>query len=39
MATFRSTFIINKEGILVDVDYGVTPDGHAQNVLDKIKSL
>jgi peroxiredoxin len=39
MAIFRSTFIINKEGILVDVDYGVTPDGHAQNVLNKIKSL
>jgi len=39
MATLRSTFIINKEGILVDVAYGVTPEGHAQEVLDKIKAL
>ncbi len=39
MAIFRSTFVINKEGILVDVEYGVTPDGHAQAVLNKIKSL
>lgn len=39
MAIFRSTFIINKVGILVDVEYGVTPDGHAQAVLNKIKSL
>jgi peroxiredoxin len=39
MAIFRSTFIINKEGNLVDVEYGVTPDGHARNVLEKVKSL
>lgn len=39
MAILRSTFIINKEGILIDVAYGVTPDGHAQEVLDKIKAL
>ena len=35
----RSTFIINKEGVLVDLEYGVTPDGHAKNVLDKIKRM
>lgn len=39
MAIFRSTFIINKAGILVDVMYGVNPEGHAQEVLEKIKSL
>lgn len=39
MAIFRSTFIINKEGVLADVIYGVTPDGHAQDVLEKIKNL
>jgi peroxiredoxin len=39
MAILRSTFIIDKEGILVDATYGVTPDGHAQEVLDKIKAL
>jgi len=39
MAIFRSTFIINKQGILADVAYGVTPEGHAQEVLEKVKSL
>jgi len=39
MAILRSTFIINKEGKLVDVAYGVAPDGHAQEVIDKIKTL
>lgn len=39
MAILRSTFIINKEGLLEDVAYGVTPEGHAQEVLEKVKSL
>jgi peroxiredoxin Q/BCP len=39
MAILRSTFIINKQGELVDVAYGVTPEGHAQDVLEKAKSL
>lgn len=39
MAILRSTFIINKQGELVDVTYGVTPEGHAQDVLEKVKSL
>ena len=39
MGIVRSTFVINKEGVLVDVIYGVTADGHAQEVLDKIKQL
>ncbi|NOT84078.1 MAG: peroxiredoxin [Methylococcaceae bacterium] len=39
MAIFRSTFIINKAGILVEVMYGVNPEGHAQAVLEKVKSL
>ena len=39
MAILRSTFIINKEGILADVAYGVTHEGHAQEVLEKVKSL
>lgn len=37
MAILRSTFIINKQGILLDVQYGVTPDGHAEEVLEKVK--
>jgi thioredoxin-dependent peroxiredoxin len=39
MAILRSTFIINKDGVLADVAYGVTPEGHAEEVLEKIKSL
>lgn len=39
MAIMRSTFIINKEGVLVDVIYGVNPEGHAQEILEKIKNL
>ena len=35
----RSTFIINKQGMLTDVEYGVNPEGHAQRVLDKVKQL
>ena len=33
----RSTFIINPQGILIDVEYGVDPEGHAQRVLEKIR--
>lgn len=39
MAILRSTFIINKQGILVDVNYGVTPEGHALEVLEKVRAL
>lgn len=37
MGIVRSTFLINKEGELIDVEYGVSPEGHAQAVLDKIR--
>ncbi|MFZ2726515.1 MAG: peroxiredoxin [Methylococcaceae bacterium] len=39
MAILRSTFIVNKQGLLVDVEYGVIPEGHALAVLEKIKQL
>lgn len=39
MAILRSTFIIGKDGRLVEVAYGVTPEGHAQEVLEKVKAL
>ena len=39
MAILRSTFIINKAGILENVMYGVTHEGHAQDVLAQIKQL
>lgn len=35
----RSTFIINKNGIINEALYGVSAEGHAQQVLDKIKKL
>ena len=39
MGIVRSTFIIDKQGHLADVEYGVTPDGHAQRVLEKIRKF
>ena len=39
MGIVRSTFLINKEGILKEVIYGVTPDGHAQDMLDRVRKL
>jgi len=39
MGIVRSTFIINKAGVLTDVEYSVTAEGHASNVLNKIKAL
>jgi thioredoxin-dependent peroxiredoxin len=39
MAILRSTFIIDKDGILADVNYGVNHEGHAEETLEKIKKL
>jgi peroxiredoxin len=39
MGIVRSTFVINKEGILVDALYGVSADGHAQELLNKVSQL
>lgn len=39
MGIVRSTFLIDKEGILQDVTYGVTADGHAEEILNKVKQL
>ena len=39
MGIVRSTFIISKDGILEDVMYGVSADGHAQEILDKIRQI
>lgn len=39
MGIVRSTFIIDKQGQLTDVEYGVTVDGHAQVVLEKIRGI
>lgn len=39
MGIVRSTFIIDKAGELSQVMYGVTADGHAQEILEKVKML
>jgi peroxiredoxin Q/BCP len=39
MGIVRSTFIIDKQGNIVDAEYGVNPEGHAQAVLKKLKLL
>jgi peroxiredoxin Q/BCP len=39
MGILRSTFIIDKKGIVRHAMYGVTPRGHAAEVLDLIKQL
>lgn len=39
MGIVRSTFIINKDGMVEEAMYGVTADGHAQEILEKVKQL
>jgi len=39
MGIVRSTFIIDKAGILQYVEYGVTADGHAAEILERVKNL
>ena len=39
MAILRSTFVINKEGMLVEALYGVNHEGHAQAILEIIQQL
>ena len=39
MGIVRSTFLIDKQGILQDVIYGVNPEGHATAILEKVKLL
>jgi len=39
MGIVRSTFVINKDGVIVDALYGVKPEGHAQEMLGIVKSL
>lgn len=39
MGIVRSTFIINKAGVLEEALYGVTADGHAEEVLARVGAL
>lgn len=39
MGIVRSTFVINKSGELVEAQYGVAAEGHAQEILQRVKGL
>ncbi|TDY02880.1 peroxiredoxin [Thiohalophilus thiocyanatoxydans] len=39
MGVVRSTFVIDKTGKLVHVEYGVNPEGHAQAMLKTVQEL
>ena len=39
MGIVRSTFVIDKNGVLVEAQYFVDPNGHAQTILDIVKNL
>ena len=39
MGIVRSTFVIDKQGGIVEAIYGVSPDGHAQEMLELVKTL
>jgi peroxiredoxin len=39
MGIVRSTFVINKKGILVEAIYGVDPNGHAEAMLEVVKNI
>ncbi len=39
MGIVRSTFVIDKNGVLVVAQYGVDPNGHAEAMLETIKQL
>ena len=39
MGIVRSTFVIDKDGNLADAMYGVSPEGHAQSMLEFVKTL
>jgi thioredoxin-dependent peroxiredoxin len=39
MGIVRATFVINKDGVLEAVIYGVNPEGHARDMLNKVQHL
>lgn len=39
MGIVRSTFVIDKRGVLVEVMYGVSADGHAAEILALVKGI
>ena len=39
MRLVRSTFLIDKQGILQEALYGVSAEGHAQEMLEKVRAI
>ena len=39
MGIVRSTFVINRQGVLEEALYGVSAEGHAQVMLDRVRAL
>jgi peroxiredoxin len=39
MGIVRSTFVIDKDGMLIEALYNVDPNGHAEAMLDVVKNL
>ena len=39
MGIVRSTFLIDKQGMLAEAQYGVTADGHAEDMLERLRRL
>lgn len=39
MGIVRSTFLIDRDGRLVEAQYGVSPDGHAAQMLERARQL
>ena len=39
MGVVRSTFLIDKVGVVRYAEYGVSPDGHAAHILQMVKAL
>jgi len=39
MGIVRSTFVIDKNGVLVEAIYGVDPNGHAEAMLEVVKNI
>lgn len=39
MGIVRSTFLINKQGVIEEALYGISPEGHAREMLGKVQRL
>jgi len=39
MGIVRSTFLIDKQGVIKYLEYGVAAEGHAKEMLEKVKAL